>query len=132
MEAALLGWKVGCEMLNLAVQGSPARGGHPSSWTLTRRLKTTVLGAFTWICSLRFGFHSVLQALSLPLSLNYLFGKESITSFSCENNKRKHTITHLCLVKHESLMHSYSLSNSDDGNSKSHSTHLSLMGLTLR
>ena len=70
--------------------------GHPSSWTLTRRLEMTVLGDL--ICSLWFAFHSALQILSLSLIINYLFGKERITSFSHENNQRKHTSMYLCLV----------------------------------
>lgn len=52
----------------------------------------TILGDFTQICSLRFGFHSALHTLSLSLIINYLFGKERLTSFSHENNQRKHQV----------------------------------------
>lgn len=47
---------------------------------------------------------SVLQALSLTLHINYLCGKEKITSSSHENNNRKPQIMYLYLAKHESFI----------------------------
>lgn len=104
--------------------------GCPCSWTLIRRLEMTVLGDFTQICSLQFGFHSAPQTRSLSLIINYLFGKERLTSFSHKNNQRKHASMYLCLVSLNHLC-SYFMSNRDAVNSKSHSSDLPLLGLTL-